>query len=641
VTGHRDLRDQDLPRLEAEVGAIIMRLRRDYLGREAQTPIIILSGLAEGADRLVARAALAQGAHLIAPLPMPLDEYRRDFEPGLTPGNMAEFDALFAQAIAAPVMPLQQGSTLEALRTDQARRNEQYRALGIFITQHCHVLLALWDGNDKEMSPGGTAEVVTFKRAGIPLMVSGSPRASLDASEIGPVIEVTTPRVKEASTATEINVRPWGKDVIRRHRGGTLQRAWRYLATFIAHVFRRELEPERSKLAAQERHELETWENFTALIELTRQFNRDAAALTRAANGEADIDKSLSDLFTDPDGEKGIDENAKKQALEGAPLWCRLYAVADRLAQMCQREFKRDWTLLFALGFVAFLCFALFTHAGYVGSVVLLVAYFAVFVAIFAVSLRALLGRHQERFLDYRALAEALRIAVYWKLVGIGARQLDAKTGMGGDARVEVNPVGPIASAYPIKQPNELAWVKICLRTLEPADKPQPLPPHRVDPAGHPIAQRYWVYGQFLYFRRQGMRHNRVAQTMEARSTLLAILSPFVFLPLLLYLLVSKSQYLLFGIDLQHVILLVVGLLAGIAAALSGLSERLAYKPQARQYDRMRTLFERACELLPGEIDASTASLAHALYHELGIEAMKENAEWVTIYRQRPIRPLH
>jgi hypothetical protein len=33
--------------------------------------------------------------------------------------------------------------------------------------------------------------------------------------------------------------------------------------------------------------------------------------------------------------------------------------------------------------------------------------------------------------------------------------------------------------------------------------------------------------------------------------------------------------------------------------------------------------------------------LAHALYHELGVEAMRENAEWVAIYRQRPIRPLH
>ena len=106
VTGHRDLRDQDVAKIEQQVAAVIAGLRRDYLGDDGETPIIVLSALAEGADRLVARVAIAHGARLIAPLPMPLDEYRRDFEPGLKAGNMADFDALFAQAIAAPVMPL-------------------------------------------------------------------------------------------------------------------------------------------------------------------------------------------------------------------------------------------------------------------------------------------------------------------------------------------------------------------------------------------------------------------------------------------------------------------------------------------------------------------------------------------------------
>src|SRR5215207_8040964 len=92
VTGHRDLRDADVPQLEREVAEIIARLRSEYLQEDAETPIIILSSLAEGAD-------------LVAPLPMPEQEYRRDFEPGLKPRNAAEFDALLAHAIAAPVMP--------------------------------------------------------------------------------------------------------------------------------------------------------------------------------------------------------------------------------------------------------------------------------------------------------------------------------------------------------------------------------------------------------------------------------------------------------------------------------------------------------------------------------------------------------
>jgi hypothetical protein len=633
VTGHRDLRDEDVPRLEQEVGAVIAGLRRDYLDGDQDTPIIVLSALAEGADRLVARVALKAGARLIAPLPMPLEEYRLDFEPGLKPGNMAEFDALFAQAIAAPVMPLR-GTSLEAVRTDRAKRAEQYRAVGIFITQHCHVLLALWDGDAANAATGGSAEVVGFKREGIPLFVSGSPRASLDASEIGPVIEVITPRMKETSTVKQVTVRPWGRAVITRYRGDLLQRAWRRAGTFIGRVLRHEVEDPRAKLPPKERQELESWENFEALIDLNCKFNRDAKTQAAAADGPARLAQSLDYLFTDA---AAPNADAKADALRLAPLWCGLYAVADTLALERQREFKWDWIVLFSLGFAAFLCFAMFTHAGYV-YVTLLVAYLAIFVAGIFVYQRAARRQDQERYLDYRALAEALRVAVYWKLLGIGPRYFNAKSDVGPEDQIDTNPVGVIANAYPIKQPNELAWVKVCLRTLERLDTPEGGSAYRIDPNGHAIARRFWVQGQFDYFKRQGYRHNELAESIKARSDVLLLVSAFVLVPILI---VMKQFHLdehWYG--LEHGVLIVVGLLPGVAAVLTGYSERLALKAQARQYDRMRTLFGRAYELLPPEINTDTMGLAYALYHELGMEAMKENAEWVAIYRQRPIEPL-
>jgi hypothetical protein len=633
VTGHRDLRDQDVPKLEQEVAAVIARLRRHYLHGD-HTPIIILSALAEGADRLVARVALAQGAQLIAPLPMPLDEYRRDFEPGLKPGNMAEFDALFAQALAAPVMPLH-GMSLEALRADRKKRAEQYRAVGIFIAQHCHVLLALWDENDDNMAMGGSAEVVTFKRDGIPLKVSGSPRASLDASEVGPVIDIITPRMKDGNRADHVAVRPWGRDIIRRHHGGIIQRAWHHAAAFVAHLFRRELHDVRSGLPVAERHELETWENFEALIDLTRKFNRDADRLDATSRGPARVTQSIDYLFTDPE-RNTLDADARAHAMELAPLWCRLYATADALAQDLQAQFKWDWKLLCLFGFIAFVSFAFFAHLGSEHKFYI-VAYSLSFVVIFVLFARAMLGQHQARFLDYRALAEALRVAVYWKLLGIGSRHLDAKAGGSGhDAAVDTNPVGVIAHAYPIMQPSELAWVKICLRTVERLDKAEAVPVRKVDPASHAIARRYWVFGQYAYFGRAGVRHNNLAETIEAYSLVLLILSPFIFAPLLL----MNVMHDWYGEGHQHVFTIIIGLLPGVAAAFSGYAERLALNAQARQYDRMRMLFERAYELLPETIELGTAALAHTLYYELGMEAMKENAEWVAIYRQRPIQPL-
>jgi hypothetical protein len=643
VTGHRDLRDQDIPRLELEVATILTSLRRDFLNNSEETPIIVLSALAEGSDRLAARVALAHGARLIAPLPMPLEEYRRDFEPGLRPGNMTEFDELFAQAIAAPVMPLR-GTSMEALRTDKDKRDGQYRELGIFITQHCHVLLALWDGSEKDISPGGAAEVVTFKRDGIPLKLSRLPRASLDASEIGPVIEVHTPRMKDAASPGTVAVRPWGKQVVKRYRGGILHRSWRAAKTGVAHFFRRELEDQRFNLPAAERRELETWESFEALIKLSRHFNCDAASLQKRADGPGRLAQSFDSLFGEPRSAGVDDVDAKKHALDVAPLWCRLHTIADVLSQERQAEFRRDWVLLFLGGFIAFFFFALFAHAGSDASlhvtVALLGAYFLSFVAMVILFAHAVHARHQERYLDYRALAEALRVAVFWKILGIGSRYVDATTSIDSDSGVDINPVEAIANAYPIQQPSELAWVKTCLRTLERLDKLPISPLQRIDPTGHAIASRFWVQGQFAYYKRQGLRHNERAESNEAHSTVLLVLSPFVLVPVLLYLLVFKAEYHWFGIDVERAIIILIGVLPGIAATLTGYSERLAFKAQARQYDRMRMLFERACDLLPQKIDEETMPLAHALYHELGTEAMKENAEWVAIYRQRPIRPL-
>src|SRR5438094_7688168 len=75
ITGHRDLRDEDIPGLEAAVKAIFA----DLQARCPNTPLMLLSPLAEGADRLAARVALDMGVRLVVPLPMPRQLYLDDF----------------------------------------------------------------------------------------------------------------------------------------------------------------------------------------------------------------------------------------------------------------------------------------------------------------------------------------------------------------------------------------------------------------------------------------------------------------------------------------------------------------------------------------------------------------------------------
>ena len=73
TAGHRDLREDDLPRLRAAVASALTTLRRQYLDNDRQTPMVVLSAFAEGADQLIAAEALKLGATLVAALPLPLD----------------------------------------------------------------------------------------------------------------------------------------------------------------------------------------------------------------------------------------------------------------------------------------------------------------------------------------------------------------------------------------------------------------------------------------------------------------------------------------------------------------------------------------------------------------------------------------
>jgi hypothetical protein len=276
ATGHRDLRDQDIPALESAVAEAIKRLKHDYLNDDEETPLIVLSSLAEGADRLIARVAMKLGAKLIAPLPMEADEYRRDFVPGLKPDAAAEFDRMKSDALVAPVMPFAPGNTRENVR-EESRRALQYREVGLFIVRHCHVLIALWNGEERDPAVGGTAEVVGFKRDGIPLDAAASVRASLEAPERGPVIHIVTPRAKPGGSVTEVRTEPWGIEFVARYR-----------ASHKTH------EP-----SPAERRQFESWVAFEGKAASMCRFNREAAKLDATSNNEARLNASLSHIFDD------------------------------------------------------------------------------------------------------------------------------------------------------------------------------------------------------------------------------------------------------------------------------------------------------------------------------------------------------
>jgi hypothetical protein len=155
VTGHRNIDPQD-PRLQETVAHELERLRRTAV--EPHT--LVLSCLAEGADRLVARLGLDYlGARLVATLPMQPEDYRQDFE---STESLQEFDELLAAAAGVLVLANDNAPPGGYRGTARTRR---YACAGAYIVEHCDVLIALWDG-EPARGIGGTGQLVDWMLAG-------------------------------------------------------------------------------------------------------------------------------------------------------------------------------------------------------------------------------------------------------------------------------------------------------------------------------------------------------------------------------------------------------------------------------------------------------------------------------------------
>ncbi len=188
VVGHRRL-----PNVESELRSVVRELLLNFRNRYPSTRIVLLSALAEGADRLVAREALELGFSLVVPLPMQREEYEKDFA---TPESLADFRSLLGRAESTFVVR-------PAVATSRADRTTAYANCGAYIAGRCVELIALWDGEDSPT--GGTAEVVRFKLDGIPAPYLPEHEA-FDLSRCGPVLHVLTPRAAKRDTEGAFSV---------------------------------------------------------------------------------------------------------------------------------------------------------------------------------------------------------------------------------------------------------------------------------------------------------------------------------------------------------------------------------------------------------------------------------------------------
>jgi hypothetical protein len=355
ISGHCDLYPEDTRRFEDTIRGIFRGLGEKY----PNTPLVLLSGLAEGADRIAVKAAMAESVSYVAVLPMPAAAYRADFT---SEASDTEFEELRTrEGVRSIELPLVGDSTIEEVSRDGEARDKQYEQLGEFLVNYSQILIAVWDGV-RTGKKGGTGEVVAMK---LRERTYGRIAFSwMNSNGAGPVYILPARRISsgaDAAPALELDL---------RYPGG-------------------------SKPG-----------DYEASYKLQDQFNKDVASA--GGNFGERVETSRRELVA----------GANATGLSEAMKWvARVYSRADALAMRYQKISLRLWKTVFVL--LGLGGMALAWGQTMKGGLPFLAGYWACLVVAWRLARWELKEKRRNKHEDYRAFAEALRVQFFWMAAGL------------------------------------------------------------------------------------------------------------------------------------------------------------------------------------------------------------------------------
>jgi hypothetical protein len=276
------------------------------------------------------------------------------------------------------------------------------------------------------------------------------------------------------------------------------------------------------------------------------------------------------------------------------------FAVADALAIQFQKATHATAFGLLMLGLLAALAFQL---SGLLPRATLV--YPASLVLAYGWYLWAYWRRYEHRFHDYRALAEGLRVQMYWSAAGITACAADY---------------------YLRRQRSEIEWIRQALRVWTLTGRMAATAPSSDAARRNDLQQvcEQWVDDQWKYYSRTSLRHQSIGTWLNNAGK--------GFFALGLLLVGAKPLF-----PNSAAFTAAIGLAPAVAALLYMYAHTRAFLEQGRQYDRMSQLFGNARRRLRQVLEEGDVEAFRRLLLELGKEALRENGDWVLLHRERPI----
>lgn len=546
VTGHRNLHQDEFASLQDKTRRFFQALQLRY----PNLPLCLLSSLAAGSDQLVTDVALEMGIHVIAPLPMAQEQYLADFESS----ESREIFLRQCQQAELLTMPLHQGSLLDAIKLPGPERDLQYAQAGIFVSSHCHILLALWDGKESELL-GGTAQVVNFHLQGSmpgPIDRQRAALGLLGMVDDTLVYHITANRQNQALAA--------------------IPESTRWLTSNQGIVSQPTLP-----------------EAFDFMFGRHAAFNRDWHRYERVI------------------AQQPLDEVADAEC----PIHS-LFRAADCLANIYQKRISHVLKVTYLLA--AFLGAAFIIFADRYAQNELLYLFLALILA--GLGFASIVKRREwhRKYIDYRVLAEGLRVQSYWRRAGIVYNNT------------------PSFTHESLIQPAliELGWIRNIMRTatidgiLNPNANTEP----QIDAV---IEQ--WIgdsehSGQLQYFSKSSEKRMRLRNRSEMIGHSLLWMGIALSLVLVMF-----SQ--LLQDALQNIMIASMGVLSVAAAIHEAYVYKKADKVLIKQYHYMHRIFSSALQRIGS---CKNTNEQRQILRTLGEAALAEHAEWTLMHRERPLQ---
>ncbi|HSC34620.1 MAG TPA: hypothetical protein VLG45_05035 [Thermodesulfobacteriota bacterium] len=597
VTGRKGS-PPDEERISALILPEMVRLRNTF----PSSPFIVISSLSGSDECLLARLAIEHlRARLIAVLPYPPGQ-DKNAPPDGKYGK--DFGELLGRAESSIDIPSLMMSKLGGARYGSAEdpaMSEIFTAA--FIAEHSEILFAVSSG-DGTGDQDTTARIIKWIREGritreYSLRVNKSGLDTADRSMIISIDPVALRTKTESVPPEEYSVPAVpGSGIEPGFPGAIYRAATRKLFALIQSVSHLldKLYDSLFKPSGADITDGYEKSPFTGIMERVDGFNSDVRIYIDKY-GDGDLAKSKQYLLQNESGNELISGDGALRK-----IIC-LYSASDVLSQFYQKKTARLISWIYVLFFAAVVLYGLIDWSSY-----LVLCYIGLIPAIALLVKKTSRDRIEDRFLDYRALAEGLRVQFFWTLSGIDEN---------------------VSSHYLSKYEGLLTWIRKAVRSIE-------IITLRTGNAEHApgnntflnITRKLWIESQLDYFgskKRPLLTRSQQFGYIMFLSFVLTLLVALVYGMFVLFAGVGNSE----AINNFQILL---GVIAAVGVAAQAYKNKRAYDELERRYSLAQQTYASAKrELEIGEVPPERILIA------VGREALLENSDWLWTHRNVPI----